>query len=388
MSGHKYFLVDAHEDLAWNMLTFGRDYTQTVKEIRDRERGTNTPQLNGSSLLGWDAYQSGNVGLVFATLFNAPQRRKEGDWDILCYQDDAQAQELYQRQLDTYHRLVDEHPDRFRLIRTKKDLAAHLHEWQQAPDLKLFDSQPEAVDPDEVSSSQEQRPPVGLVILMEGAEGVRHVEELPVWWQGGVRLIGPAWLGTRFCGGTGEPGKLTKAGFQLLEAMADLGFVLDLSHMDEQAVMQSLDTYPGTVVATHANPLALLPGEETNRFLPDHVIETLVARGGVVGIVPFNRFLDNNWRKGMRRELVPLQRVADHIDYVCQMAGDSKHVGIGSDFDGGFGWQHVPAEIDSIADLQKLAPLLTEKGYSDTDLADIFGGNWLTMLQSALPEDE
>jgi membrane dipeptidase len=202
-----------------------------------------------------------------------------------------------------------------------------------------------------------------------------------------VRLIGPAWIGTRFCGGTGEPGKLTKEGFQLLEAMADFGFVLDLSHMDELAVMQALDTYPGPVVATHANPLAMLPGEESNRFLPDHVLEGILSRGGVVGIVPFNRFLDSDWRKGMRRELVSIQQVAAHIDYVCQLAGNALHAGLGTDFDGGFGWQHVPEEIDTIADLQKLAPLLAEKGYTDDDLQAIFGGNWLTMLQSALPED-
>lgn len=388
MAEKSFFIVDAHQDLAWNMLTFGRDYTQTVQQIRTREAKTDIPKFNGSSLLGWDAYQRGRVGLVFATLFAAPMRKKEGEWDILCYQDDAQAQELYQRQLDAYHRLVDDHPGSFRLIQTQTDLGSHLKEWQQAPEYVPDPAPPDlTASPEEEPADQKSRPPIGLVILMEGAEGIRHVEELPRWWRGGVRLIGPAWIGTRFCGGTGEPGKLTKDGFQLLEAMAEFGFVLDLSHMDEQAVMQALDTYPGHVVATHANPLAMLPGEETNRFLPNHLLEGIFARNGVVGIVPYNRFLDSNWRKGMRRQLVSIQQVAAHIDYVCQLAGDSRHVGFGSDFDGGFGWQHVPEEIDTIADLQKLAPLLADKGYSDADLAAIFGGNWLNVLQSALPED-
>ncbi len=202
-----------------------------------------------------------------------------------------------------------------------------------------------------------------------------------------MRLIGPAWAGNRFCGGTEEPGGLTKEGFLLLEAMADLGFVLDLSHMDEAAVMQALDIYPGMVIASHANPLSMLPGEESNRFLPDHVLEGILERDGVIGIVPYNRFLDASWRKGMRRELVSIERVAAHIDYVCQLAGNADQVGLGTDFDGGFGWQHVPHEIDSIADLQKLSPLLAEKGYSEDDLAAIFGKNWLNMLQSALPEN-
>jgi len=387
MADHPFFLVDAHEDLAWNMLTFGRDYTQAVEQIRTREAGTEIPLLNGSTLLGWDAYQQGKVGLIFATLFNAPLRKKEGEWDILCYQDENQAHSLYQRQLDAYHRLTEEHPGSFRLIRTRQQLATHKKEWDNAPEYAAPETHPEAAPPLEEEDQMEgSRPPVGLVVLMEGAEGVRSIEELPQWWDSGVRLIGPAWIGNRFCGGTREPGPLTKAGFELLEAMADLGFVLDLSHMDELAVIQALDTYSGTVVATHSNPGAMLSQEDSNRFLSDAVIEGMLERDGVIGIVPYNLFLESNWSKGMRRELVSLQRVVAHIDYICQMAGDARHVGIGSDFDGGFGWQHVPEEINTIADLQQLAPLLAEKGYSDDDLAAIFGGNWLNVLQSALPE--
>lgn len=383
-----YFLVDAHEDLAWNMLTFERDYTQTVEQIRAMEARTNIPQLNGSTLLGWDAYQQGKVGLVFATLFSAPQRKKEGEWDILCYKDDSQAQTLYRRQLDAYHKLTEEHPGHYRLIRTRQDLTDHLQEWREAAEYVLPETHPGDTPPEEEEDqTPENRPPVGLVVLMEGAEGIRSIEDLPEWWDSGVRLIGPAWTGNRFCGGTAEPGQLTRAGFELLEAMADLGFVLDLSHMDELAVVQALDTYSGALIASHANPLSLLPGEESNRFLSDPVIEGILERDGVIGIVPYNRFLDSHWVKGMRRELVSIQRVAAHIDYICQMAGDARHVGIGSDFDGGFGWQHVPQEINTIADLQQLAPLLADKGYSDDDLSAIFGGNWLNVLQSALPED-
>jgi membrane dipeptidase len=167
--------------------------------------------------------------------------------------------------------------------------------------------------------------------------------------------------------------------------MADLGFILDLSHMDESAAFQALDAFSGQIVVTHANPLALMPGEESNRFLPDRLIEGLLERGGVIGIVPYNRFINAYWRKGMRREIAPLQLVADHIDYICQMAGDSRHVGIGSDFDGGFGLEAVPPEIDTIADLQKLGPLLAKKGYTEEDLSAIFAHNWLAVLQSGLP---
>lgn len=360
-------LIDGHEDLAWNMATFKRDYTRPVAETRRLERGTAIPVQGEDTLLGWDAFQQGKVAVVFATLFAAPMRASFGEWDTQCYADDHQAEELYRNQLNLYHKLVDQHPDKFRLIKTRQDLDATLSAW------------------DTYSGEDDQAPPVGLVILMEAAEGIRSVDDLPEWAAGGVRMIGPAWAGTRYCGGTKEPGPLTKAGYQLLDGMADQGLVLDLSHMDEQAARQALDHYPGRVIASHSNAKALLPQLESNRFLSDGVIEGLIERQGVIGVVPYNLFLEENWALGMRRELVSIQKVVDQIDYICQLAGDAKHVGIGSDFDGGFGWQSVPYEIGTIADLRKLAPLLAERGFSEGDISAIFGENWLGVLQSVLP---
>jgi len=380
MTASKPLVVDAHQDLAWNILTFGRDYTRSAHQTRCIEARTDIPALNGDTLLGWPEFQIGRVALIFATLFSAPIRKQEGEWDILCYKDADQAYTLYRRQLDAYHRLVDQHPDKFTLIQDRKALQSHISAWEQADPWQSPDPE-HPQDPE-----QDPGLPVGLVVLMEGAEGIRHVDELAEWREGGVRILGPAWVGNRFCGGTAEPGRMTQAGYQLLEAMADLGFVLDLSHMDPPAAMQALDAYSGPVIASHANPLALMPREESNRFLPDDLVEAILERDGIIGVVPYNRFLDPNWITGMRRELVGIEKAAAMIDHICQAAGDARHVGFGTDFDGGFGWQHVPHQIDTIADLHLLSPLLSEKGYSDTDLAGIFGKNWLNMLQSALPE--
>jgi membrane dipeptidase len=357
-------IVDAHQDLSWNMLTFGRDYTQSAAETRRREQGSLTVERNGDTLLGWPDYQRGKVGIVFSTLFAAPARRREGDWDKLYYHDFNEAYTSYRLQLEGYHRLVDEHSQKFRLVQTSKDLQAVLSHWNQ-------DDLPEH--------------PVGLVVLMESAEGVRNPAELEEWWQGGVRLIGPAWAGTRFCGGTREPGPLTPDGYALLDGMAELGFILDISHMDEQAVLQALDHYPLPVVATHANAIALLKGLDTNRHLSDHTIRLLVERQGVIGVVPVNPFLLPGWRRGDQRELVTLSHVVAQIDHICQLSGDALHVGLGTDFDGGFGLQSTPAEIDTIADLQKLIPLLAEKGYTEDDIAAILGQNWISLLRRSLP---
>jgi membrane dipeptidase len=356
-------LIDAHEDLAWNILTFQRDYSRSALEIRQSEAGSSIWQWNGDTLLGWEEYQRGQVMLIFATLFAAPMRKKLGDWDTQCYADSRQAKKVYRAQLDAYFKLVEQNPHKFTLIQNKNDLEKLQTEWQQAKDSY----------------------PVGLLILMEGAEAIEHPREVETWWDLGVRILGPAWAGNPFCGGTNEPGRLTRLGEQLLETMANVGFALDLSHMDEPAALQALDQYDGVVLATHANAKALLRGVESNRHLSDRIIRRLIERDGVIGVIPYNAFLKAGWREGDRREEVTLLDLVAHIDHICQLAGDSLHVGIGSDFDGGFGWQSVPVEINTIADLQQLGPLLSERGYSTQDINNIFQGNWLRCCNRFLP---
>jgi membrane dipeptidase len=360
-------LVDGHEDLAYNMLTFGRDYTRPVSQTRHLEAGGPTPERNGDTLLGWPEYMQGRVALIFATLFAAPTRRKLGDWDLLVFNDPGQAHHLYRQELDVYHALVEEHSTKFRLVLTRRELDDHLSDWEQAGDRQPLDL------------------PVGLVPLMECAEGVRSRAELADWWDWGVRLIGPAWAGTRFCGGTREPGPLTPEGFELLEGMAEHGFVLDLSHMDEAAALQALDVYPGQIIASHSNALALLKGTDSNRHLTDRMLQGLLERDGVIGVVPANGFLRPDWIELGGKPAVQLEHVLAQIDYICQMAGDARHIALGTDFDGGFGLQSVPAEIDTIADLKKLVPRLKERGYSKDDIVAIFGGNWIRMLRGSLP---
>jgi len=361
-------IVDAHQDLAWNMMVFGRDYTLSADETRQREIGTRTPVRNGDTLLGWPDYQRGQVEVVFATLFASPGHRhtEAESWDTQFYTTMEEAHKLYHLQLELYLRLADQHADKFRLVMLKKDLEEILEDWK---------------DPGKSAH------PVGLVLLMEGAEGVRTPAEVESWWEWGVRIIGPAWAGTRFCGGTREPGPLTREGFQLLEQMASFGLTLDLSHMDRQAALQALDFYPAGIIASHSNALALLKGEDSNRHLKDDVIRLLIQRNGVIGIVPANPFLNPDWRAGAPRSSVTLDHVVAQIDYICQIAGNAHHVGLGTDFDGGWGLQSMPVEIDSISDLQKLGPKLVEKGYSEQDIAGILGGNWIHHLQASLPED-
>jgi len=362
----KFLIVDSHEDLAYNILNFGRDYRRSAVETRQAEKksGSETPRHTGETLLGWPDYQLGRVAVVFGTLFVTPARRKQGDWDKQSYQDFEQAHRLYHAQLDTYHELTDRSPDQFRLIGSRRDLEAVLAHW---------------------TGDASGTHPVGILPLMEGAEGVRSPAELDGWWTDGLRIIGPAWAGTRYCGGTHDPGPLTDDGRQLLEGMAAIGFTLDISHMDPLSALQALDQYEGPVIASHANALALVPGFDGNRLLPDDVIRATLARDGIIGVVPYCRFLKAGWQAGGSREDVTLETLAAHVDYICQMAGDARHAALGSDFDGGYGVESAPAGIDTIADLQKLAPVLSAKGYNDEEVAAVLGKNWLRHLQEHLP---
>ncbi len=359
-------VIDGHEDIAWNMITFGRDYTRSVSETRTLEIGSQTILRNGNTLLGWPEWVSGRVTFIFASLYASPKRWQKDVKDFLVYSDFAEANRLYWDQMDLYHRLVDEQGEKFGLVKNRTDLEGILTAW-------------------EGGSAQSAR--VGLILSMEGGEGVKNLGELEQWFEHGLRVLGPCWAGTRFAGGTHEPGPLTNEGRDLLESMAELGLILDLSHMAEEATLEALDRYDGVLIATHCNARALLKGSEIpDRHLSDFVIERIAERKGVIGVVPYNRFLSGGWREGDPRETVTIERVADQIDHMCQLVGRASHVAIGSDFDGGFGLEKAPTGLDSVADLRLIGDVLGSRGYGQAEVESILGGNWLRILRKSLPE--
>ncbi len=361
-------LIDAHQDLAYNALTFGRDIRLSASETRRREAGSRSVEVNGGALLGWEEYQRAQVAVVFASLFVIPRRYKAGSYENQDYATFDEAQQLLRAQLDYYLRLCDQSPDQFRLLRTRRELLALLDAWQAQP-----------ADFPRITQ------PVGLVLSMEGAEGVRDACQLEEWWQAGLRLVAPVWAGTRLCGGTHEGDGFTREGLEFLEQMAELGYTVDIAHMNEKSALQALERYPGTIIASHANAAALLNGALTRRHPSDTVIRRLAERDGVMGVIPYNRFLLPGWQNHEPRERVRLGMLVDHIDHVCQVTGSTRHVAIGSDFDGGFGYPALPLELDSIADLPKLAGLLAERGFSLADITAVFHANWQRILEQTLP---
>ena len=360
-------IIDAHEDIAWNTLCFGRDYLASAYDIRHDEVGGPVEAVNGVAMLGLREWLRGGIAVIGATLFTPPERRRTSPIEQ-HYSDSDEAHDLALRQIEIYERMAQQ-SEQIKLIRSHADLDAVLKSW-------------EGFDPMLDEDPRRDERLIGLVYLIENGDSIREPAEAEWWYERGVRIIGPAWAGTQYCGSTDEPGPLTAAGVDLLKHMRPFNLVLDLSHMDERAYFQALDQYDGPIIASHANPRALT--NNTNRHLSDEMIKALISHEGVIGTLIFNQFLLKGWETGHPKDAATVETVVTAIDHVCQIAGDARHSAIGTDFDGGYGMKSTPAGFDTVADLQIIAPALERRGYSAADVDSIMNGNWARVLRSSL----
>jgi len=361
------WIVDAHQDMAYNMLEFQRDYRRSVQNTREIEKHSSVPARNGDTLLGWPEFQNGQIAIIFGTLYITPQQAAN-DWEGQFWSTPAEARKLHLQQYQAYCELCEENPEMFRLIQDHIDLVEVLDPWKTRP-----------------AEFPNTTHPVGIALSMEGAEGLPHLDDLVDWRDRGVRMVGPVWGGSRYCGagfGGLDPHEFTTEGYDLLKLMAALGIALDVSHMNHHSLLQAVDFFPGDVIYASHIACESVHGKTKQRLITDEGIQRLIDRDGVIGIVPANGFLRSDWKHGDAKKEVTLQDLTDHIDHVCQIAGDASHVAFGTDFDGGFGLSSVPAELNTIADLQKMSVILMNKGYNDAQVQDIFGNNWLRILES------
>jgi membrane dipeptidase len=354
-------IVDAHLDLAFNALRHGRDLLQPLGELRkiEEKTGAESRKLNGTAIVTLPALRKAGVKIVFGSLFVPPISRVASEpASRFFYRTKEEAFSLAMEQMDYYHRLADDLPY-VRLVTDRSELKEVL----DSPD-----------DGDQL---------LGIVPMMEGADSIREPSEAEMWYERGLRMIGLAWDDTGYSAGAWRGvGGLTEDGRHLLELMADLGFILDLSHMSEQATYEALDSYDGRLVASHSNVRHLVPAQ---RQLSDRQIYRISERDGVIGIVLYNKFLKADHERGDPKEAVTINHVIAHIDHICQCVGSSLHVGLGSDFDGGFGVEDVPADIEDVSDLMLISDELADRGYELTDVENIMGGNWLRVLNETLP---
>ena len=346
-------IVDAHEDIAFNAIMLKRDFLLDISKLRSVDSAPR--EKEGTPTVCLPELEKGNVRVVFATVWVAPCG-KSGVDTSKCYGTAEEAHSQGLEQLAYYRKL--EREGRIRIIQTRDDLREHLKSDNGAK--------------------------VGFVFLMEGADPIRAPKEAKEWFNAGIRIIGPAWKRTRYAGGTGEPGPLSPEGKELMKEMESIGFILDTSHFAEESFYEALDLFHGPVIASHANSRVLTP---TDRQLTDEMIKALIHRGGVIGTVFYNNFLDPKWvERGKIKNEITFSTVFSHMNRICDLAGDRGHIAIGTDFDGGFGLESTPAEINTVADLQKFGPFLQqESDFSEEETAGVLGGNWLRVLERALP---
>jgi membrane dipeptidase len=345
-------LIDAHLDLAYNALR-GRDVLRPAREQPADEQGT--PSVGLPDLRG------GGVGMICGTIFCTPASALDAIHprpEEPGYRNAREAAEMAWRQVEWYHRQAAE--GEVRLVRHGGDAGISAGAAGVAPRSRA----------------------IPMVLLMEGADPIAGPEDVAPWFDAGVRAVGLAWQRTRYAGGTGAPGPLTSEGRALVPALDAAGMIHDLSHLAEASFWDLLDLTTGPVMASHSNCRAIVP---TDRQLSDEMIRAIAGRGGVIGINLFDRFLLPPQEYGRRR--ATLADVVRHIRHICDLLGSARHLGIGSDMDGGFGAEHLPEEIVTAQDLPRLAEAVNASGFSDEDVQNIMAGNWTRFFDHALPWD-
>lgn len=351
-------IVDAHLDLAWNALQWNRDLTCSVYTIRTREAGIDG-KGRGQNTVALPELRSGRIALCFGTVL---ARSTGHAIPHIDFDSPEQAYGIAQGQLAYYRAL--ESAGHVRIITDVPALDAHFDTWRTW------------------EMNHDDPPPLGIVVSMESADPILSPDQLDQWWSQGLRLIGPAHYGMgRYAGGTSVEDGLTPDGKTLLRRMAEVSMILDLTHLSDRGFWESLEIFTGVVIASHNNCRALVPHQ---RQFSDEQIRAIIQRGGVIGVALDIWMLQPGFIKDVSTNAgITLNTVADHIDHICQIAGNSHHVGIGSDLDGGFGREQSPCDLDTIADLQKLVEILTQRGYSPDDIQAVMHGNWLRLLHEA-----
>lgn len=356
-SKHKTMLIfDAHLDLSMNALEWNRDYTQSISEIRNRENGLTDKPDRGNGVVSFEEMRKGNVGMCVATLIAryVHQSNKLPGWHS-----PEQAWAQTRGQLAWYNAMEDK--GELTQIYDLDSLESHLSSWENKGVTKH---------------------PIGYILSLEGADSFYSLDCVDVAYESGLRAIGPAHYGPgTYAFGTDSDGPLSTNGKALLKKMSDYDFILDVTHLSDTCFWEALDLFEGSVWASHHLCRAITPH---NRQLSDEMIKALLKRDAVIGMAFDAWMIVPNWQRGISTPKglgVNLEKLLDHLDHICQLAGHTQCVGIGSDLDGGFGKEQGLYDIETIADLQKIPDILTKRGYIQSDIEGIMHGNWLGFLR-------
>jgi membrane dipeptidase len=356
MNSAPLFTIDAHLDLAMNAMEWNRDYTRPIAEIRSREKELKDKPDRGKGVVNFEELRKGNIGLVVATQiarYVAPGNSLPG------WHSPQQAWAQTQAQLAWYKTM--EEAGEMRPVRNKRELETHLENWK---------------------NGKEEKKPIGYILSLEGADSIVDIAYLERAFEYGLRAVGPGHYGPgRYAQGTNATGGIGQAGRALLREMERLNIILDATHLCDDSFREALEVFHGAVWASHNNCRALV---DHNRQFSDDQIRELIARGAVIGGVMDAWMMVPGWVRGQSTPQsmdCTLEKLIDHMDHICQIAGNAEHIGIGSDLDGAFGKEQSPSDIETIADLSKIPMLLQKRGYSAADIENVMHGNWLRFLR-------
>ncbi|MGB5376489.1 dipeptidase [Muriicola sp.] len=349
-------IFDAHLDLAMNALEWNRDLTTSIQTIRKREEGMTDKPDRGKNTVSLQALRKGKVGICVAT--QIARYSKIGN-SLPGWNSPQQARAQTQGQLAWYREM--EAIGEMTQITNLVQLDDHLALWK---------------------ADTAGKRPIGYILSLEGADSIVSMEHLQRSYEYGLRAIGPAHYGPgTYAYGTNSSGGIGSKGKELLREIERLNLILDATHLCDESFWETMDVYQGALWASHNNCRTLV---NHNRQFSDEQIKELINRKAVIGLALDAWMMVPDWVRGQSKpeEMgVSLQTMADHIDHICQLSGNSHHAGIGTDLDGGFGKEQCPADIDTIADLQTIPKLLATRGYSREDIENIMHKNFLRFLR-------
>lgn len=353
------FIIDAHLDLSMNALEWNRDLTRPLAEINQREEGLTDKPDRAKAVVSLSELRKGNIGLVVATQIG---RYVAPDNPLPGWHSPEQAWAQTQGQV-AWYKAMEDAGEMVQVINLPS-LEQHLKLWSDG--------------------QSTEKKPIGYMLSLEGADSIVTVQHLERAYNYGLRAVGPAHYGPgRYAQGTDATGYMGPKGHELLKEMERLNIILDATHLCDDSFWEALDHFNGHVWASHNNCRALV---NHNRQYSDEMIKTLIDRDAVIGAALDAWMMVPNWVRGQSTPKgmnCNLEVMVDHIDHICQIAGNALHVGMGSDLDGAFGREQCPYDLETIADLQKVPDLLKKRGYTDQDIENMMHGNWLRFLRKA-----
>ena len=352
------WIFDAHLDLSMNAMEWNRDLRQDVQAIRERELGQTDKGDRARGTVAFPDMRRGRVGICVATQI---ARYVKASNNLQGWHSPEQAWAQTQGQL-AWYRAMEEDGQLVQISDTKS-LNQHAALW---------------------ASPQPDDAPIGYILSLEGADSIITPERLERSYKEGLRAVGLSHYGPgTYAQGTAHTGGLGPRGADLLKEMDRLGMILDATHLCDDSFWEAMDIFKGPVWASHNNCRALVPND---RQFSDEQIKCLIERGAVIGGVLDAWMLIPDWERGEttpEESGVKLEHVINHMDHICQLAGNADHIGIGTDLDGGYGREQSPGDLDTIADLQRLPSMLAQRGYEESDVAGVMHGNFIRFLNSA-----